>query len=521
MQIINTIPVVWVMSTSLAFNSMRPEGYGAFLDQKQQMQLERIRQARMLLDGDHRTYYLREGRTQFDFPKVRAGSSVKQRYLRYNLLGLCAIKSTDLLLGEQPRFKVSDPLQQKYLEALVERTNLRTLLYGKALDACAEAAAYIETVIFNGEVYLEGVDGNEIFPIGDLQPDGQYAGYNRFRVANVGTPDAPLNLLLQIKYSAGRIDRALWQLDNAGKPYLRLRMDQWPVPEGFPPLADTTFTGIDRNTITFIPNWVMRGQPVSDFDGALDLMDMVNAKQTQLADVIAKHASPKLAMHVDAADKQGNLRASDEVFWFRDKNEIGQYIELTNSQIENAMKDRDFAVASLLVMQEMSPVLLGLREGAHNDAYKKVRVQCITPLKKAERKAAYWSTGIKRLLGVAQQLENTLPGYHYNCLPIGVEFNDGIPTDELEEAQILAAKRGAGVISLKRSVDVQIPEPVAAAEELEEIKTENEATAKAQTPSVFLGTQMPGSGQGDQSIEAGEETAADAAVAESQREVAA
>src|SRR5215208_5035114 len=136
------IPGIWVHTTSDAFNAPRPGGYLSFLTDDQQARLERIRQARMLFDGRHREYFLEEGRTQFDFLRVRAGSRIVQLYLTYNVLGLISLKSADLLFGQSPMLRAQDAAQQAALSALAERTNLHALLYSCALDASYEGECF-------------------------------------------------------------------------------------------------------------------------------------------------------------------------------------------------------------------------------------------------------------------------------------------------------------------------------------------------------------------------------------------
>ena len=127
-------------------------------------------------------------------------------------------------------------------------------------------------------------------------------------------------------------------------------------------------------------------------------------------------------------------------------------------------------------------MLLGLREGAHNDAYKKVKVQAQTSLKKAARKAVIWKAAIRRAIGVAQELEQQMPGTRYDRGPIGVTMNDGIPLDELDEANRIAILRRAGSMSLRRSVEEQLNDPAAVEAELDELEREN----AAKTPTVLL-----------------------------------
>src|SRR4051812_50008031 len=130
MQTRTAFPAIWVHTTQSAFNVPRLSESLSFLTPDQQSRLERIRQARMLFDGHHREYFLDEGRTQFDFPRVRAGDRVIQMYLTYNVLGLISLKGADLLFGQAPLLRADDEAQQEALSRLADRCNLHALLYG-------------------------------------------------------------------------------------------------------------------------------------------------------------------------------------------------------------------------------------------------------------------------------------------------------------------------------------------------------------------------------------------------------
>jgi hypothetical protein len=108
-----------------------------------------------------------------------------------------------------------------------------------------------------------------------------------------------------------------------------------------------------------------------------------------------------------------------------------------------------------------------LKEGAAPDAYKKVRLESFNSLTKAARKAAYWRAGVRRALGVAQDLENAIDGGpRYARGEIAVQLRDGIPSDLLEDARRLAVLRHAGLISLRRAVEEQLQDPAAVEKEL-------------------------------------------------------
>src|SRR3954467_6386059 len=123
------LPAIWVHTTHDSFNLPRLNDTLAFLTPGQRARLERVRQARMLYDGRHREYFLDEGRTQFDFPRVRAGGKTVQLYLTYNVLGLITLKAADLLFGRAPLLRAQDDAQQAALDALAARCGLHPLLY--------------------------------------------------------------------------------------------------------------------------------------------------------------------------------------------------------------------------------------------------------------------------------------------------------------------------------------------------------------------------------------------------------
>src|SRR5687767_12637952 len=155
------LPAIWVHTTSDAFNLPRLSESLSFLTPDQQARLERIRQSRMLYDGKHREYFLDEGRTQFDFPRVRAGSRVVQLYLTYNVLGLITLKGADLLFGRAPMLRAAGDDQHAALNRLVERSNLHALFYACAVDAGYEGECFLEACAKDGQVYLAQVPADE------------------------------------------------------------------------------------------------------------------------------------------------------------------------------------------------------------------------------------------------------------------------------------------------------------------------------------------------------------------------
>src|SRR4051812_14849148 len=118
MQVISENIALWQATAGESYNR-RAVNYPGFLSEEQKAKLERIRQGRMLYDGQHREYFLGETRTQFNFPEMRAGSSVIRPYIKLNILKLVCNKTADLLFGEEPLLRVEDDIQQAKLGELV------------------------------------------------------------------------------------------------------------------------------------------------------------------------------------------------------------------------------------------------------------------------------------------------------------------------------------------------------------------------------------------------------------------
>jgi hypothetical protein len=522
MQVPVQIPAVWVQTTSDLNNAFRPEGYPNFLTPEQQARAERIRQARMLFDGKHRDYYLTENRTQSDFARLVVGSRPIQPYVMYNVLELISNTGTDLLLAEEPLIRASDPYQQKSLQELSERCMLHSLFYDCALNSTYEGDTFIEACIVDGEVCLQQIPGEEIFPVGLIQPNRQYRSYVRYNLKNIGSKESPIWLLREITYSAGMIQRACWQLDREGKKQNQVDLGEWikyddtPLaPPAIPaygyntgpigyndPSAQTpedpqnsdpipseqlkpiTQTGIDQCTVTWIPNRIIRGQPASDYGNLLDLQDAVNYKNTQLSNIFAKHADPALASPQESADDQGNTRAANKQYFYDAPERIPRYITW-DAETKSAQDDRDFALTNLIVAAESSPVLLGVKsEGVKAIAFKSIKLMSLKAITKAKRKALYWKAGIARALSVAQALEiSSVPGTRYDTAPLSVELQDGIPNDSLEVAQEISLLTGGKqTMSVNRAVRIQIQDPVAADAEIEKLEEESAAA----TPTTFF-----------------------------------
>ncbi len=478
---------VWSGTGNAAYNAMRYQGYAGFLTDEQKCRLERIAQARMLLHGCHREYFLDSLRTQWNFPPDMINGRIQVMYLTFNLLGLTSVKIADLLFGQLPLFDVEDETQYEAIEALARRSMIHSVLTNSAITNSAEGEAFLEGTIadFDGKVYVRQIPNEEIFPMGEVREDGQYGSYVRYRVKNVGTVRDPLWLLLETTIAPGVITHACWQLNREGFKTARLQLALWdPAMAG----RDSMATGIKDCTVVWVP--ALLGKAHSDYNRGLPQQDKFNSDNTRVGRILARHSNPKMAFHRSAADAQGNVPAAADALFVEDMAQKPQYITW-DANLDAALQDRSFTLNQLLVSLEMSPVLLGLKEGAAPDAYKKVRLEAFNSITCASRKAVIWTACVQKMLDVAMALDNTRPGVSYpfgENAPVGVTLRDGIPTDEGEQAVNISTLRAAGVMSRYRAVRMQLGDAQATDAEVKQIEEE---TAEA-VPSVNVNMPAPG-----------------------------
>jgi hypothetical protein len=458
----------------------------AYLTDEQAARWQRIVAARMLYGGAHYQYFVEQRRTQHELQDVLVDGELRKLYVDYNLLKRISNSSADLLFGAEPLVSVDDDVQDARLREFAARTDLHALLYSMEIECSFAGEAVLEAVVMDGETYLVQHPAEQFHPVGRMRPDRQHDAYVRYAEAEVGGPEKPLTLILRTTYREGSIERALFEGEVADRH--RVALSEWPeFKESGRTPPDVEPTGVVANTIIWVPNLIVGGRAVSDYDGLLSTQDLLNAKQSQLARVIGKHAAPKVVAPRAAADDKGDLRAKQEVLY---EDQPGQWRYLTwDAQIEAAYKDRDFAVDTMCVLSETSPVLLGIDRGGVPDSARAMRLRAMSSTSKAARKATLRRPVLVWALRVVQMLDQTIRGNRYTLAALpSIEMRDGLPVDESERATTISTLRAANAMSLERSVEMQIPDPAAAAEEVARIRRE----AAAQTPSVLLGS--PGDG---------------------------
>ncbi len=469
---------VWHRSSGGA-NAVLSRSGLAWMTPAERCRAERLRQARMLFEGRHRDYYLCEGRSAHPFPSLREH---EPPYFRpYNLLTLVCEKMADLLFGESPRLYIDNDAMQLAVDTIAERSWLPAMLIDAAAECCWAGETYLELSRLNGQASIGHVPADEVWPQGHETTDRQYPRYIRYATALTQEGTTPTALLLETHHTAGLIERRVYRLDQVDAAGFKraesLPIDKWPArTDAGEPLPEREPTGLSRPNLIRVPNG-FGGR--SDYDGLIELQDSLHAANTQIGRVLAKHADPKLAAPDAMVDPQtGNLPAAAEVFFYRNKDELPQYITW-NAELASAMEDRKFALSALATVAEMPLSVLGVKDDSAVETAAKMRLAAAPALAKAARKAVVWRQAIVMAMTMAMESQAGIAP----AIPLGVEMRDGMPDDEVERANVIATLRAARSMSRKRSLQQQWLDPATVRDE----EAELDAEAASQTPSVLFG----------------------------------
>jgi hypothetical protein len=485
--------MLWQNDVGLTYNQVRA-GAPAYLSGADAVRWQRVRACRMLFRGQHRQYFLHEGHTQNNFPIELIENVPRKRYVTFNLCKLISNTTADLMFGVPPRITAPTPQQQSRLDDLTRSSLLNARFHEAAVQQSWAGGAFLEPTIWNGQAWIEVAPAEEMFPQGRLRPDGQFSSYARYTEDVIPGADGkePLRVVLKTTYTRGLITRELRTLDDEGKFKGELPLEKWPAFAGEEAVpAPEQPTGIGECSIVYVPNKLDDSIGISDFDGLIELQDNVNAKYAQFAKVIAQHGDPKLWFGTEGggAGDTAQVRATDNAFWGPEKPE---YI-VWQAQLDAAQKDRIDAIMAFCAAAEMSPVLLGIRQGATPDAARKLRLEATKDLSKTNRKGMVMQPAISLALEIAQRLDQSNALLRsYPIAPPAVQMRDGLPVDGIDRAQEASLWAGTGAISDQDLVAMRVEDPDEAKEELARV----EAKKAAATPSVLL--QRPDmSGAGD------------------------
>lgn len=427
-------------------------------------------------------------------------------YISLNLAGIICKKSADLLLGEAVQVsagKDDNSDEQLALDKFTANNYMNITNYESALNNSIKGDSFYKIRYgqeWAGElpqeadpskVIIENLQAETVFP--------ETFSYDKrkIKVFHVCVPvyDAEENLweLRVESHSAGKIiyhrhKLVVTESDQFGYA------TGWKIGE---PLGKTLeeFTGINMPLIVHVPNiatdtW--EGQ--DDLSEHKSLFDEINNRLTQIAAILDMHSNPSMAipsgiMEVDDLGNPIFNPAKEKVFELQGKDDlIPQYITW-NGQLQEAYSELDRLIDNLLMSAEIPPVAIGRKDsGTSGNTGLAIKTRMIPLLSKVNRKRQYYDKALKQVYLAAQQIDIvTGDGSYIPVVPV-LKFKDGLPVDDMTEANIAQIRTGGKATLSQKSAIMQLNNftEEQADTEIERIMQETERDAPPQvTPDLF------------------------------------
>ena len=409
----------------------RIQGYKAYLD---------------LFNGDHKRV----------FNNLQPGE--ERTYIAVNIPRLICNVSADLLFGDPPKYIVEDALTQEAIDRLIEINSLHALCHESATMNAIKGDTLFKVRFgkrhnysTDREVIIETVKPDIYFPEIDPQNIKNVISMN---LAWLIKQDNVFYLRVE-RHTPGYIYNELWLSDEDYT--MRRQID---IQAMYPNLEPIEVTGIDDFLVVHVPNLRVGdshfGQ--SDFKSLEPLFDELNNRLSQISEILDKHAKPKLAVPEGIISSQGFVR-QDQL----------DLIEVTNggftptyitwdAALTAAYEELDRIINLILMTSEISPSLLGMDNGGLGESGRALKYRLYNTLRKINKKRVYYDSALKRVMVIAEKLENVHGGYSYKVATPDIQWGTGLPDDAQDNADIAIKLYTAGLITKEKALYMIYPD---------------------------------------------------------------
>lgn len=440
--------------------------------------LAKYKRGKAIFDGRLYEVYERASELLKDTP---AAAQLAKLYIAVNIVDVLLTKPSDLLVGEPPAYESGKPdnsAEQKALNRIVEENDLNAQIhetvigagyrgdsfvkvrYGVSQDFSALPAGVPLPTDIKAEPIIEQIDAGIVFP--ELARGSK----KRFKAVN----------LAWIEYVV---------TDREEKAYLNVErhLPGYIVYERFeaqPNGVDTTFgvpialytigkrvstgrdkdvvaTGVSRPLVFHIPYKSVddRWEGVSGVEKMESLLAAINDRLVQIDYILWKHSDPTAYGPDIDEDGDGESARWGGKYLPVGKDEVPPGYMTWNSQLDGAFKELDYLLGLVFQMSETPQWLFGTtiagdnRGGtgtSHTDSGA-IKARFMPILAKVNRIRVQVDRAIRDAIWTAMELEvfanDGVEGFEsYTPVYPKIAWQDGLPKDEKEQAEIAAIRTG-------------------------------------------------------------------------------
>ncbi len=370
------------------------------------------------------------------------------RYLVVNFGGMLSRLCADMLFEEFP--KITAGKNDEYIKELFEDNDFVIQCYESALENSFRGDAVFKLRSENGHVVIEDVNPQFYFPEYDN------SNVRRDPVAHVFKYDVKIKIgskyhdaIFEERHKKGTIIYSLYEADSMGK-----KGQEYNVSEFYKDLEGDEVgntieqsTGIEEFLVVHIPNYRINSSyyGISDYSDLMTLFYAINNRITKIDNILDKHGDPILAVPDGVLDEKGEVNRAMmgvvEIPSGESKQLVPEYI-VWDAKLESAFSEIDKLVEFLFMVSEISPASFGMDKQGQAESGRALKFKLLRTLAKKNRKALYYTSGIKELLYIAQLFafknDYTAGDQKIKCKKpekIQIEWKDGVVNDTIEDLE--------------------------------------------------------------------------------------
>jgi len=418
-----------------------------------------------------------------------------------NYFRLVSKKTGDLLYGEKPIIDSAD--NKETIENIIDNTTLFLKLYKSAIDISRYGDSVLYLFDDNGKGNFNVISPKMWIPIVDNVDNAEVVNHVLAWEYNTVVDGKKKTLLnVEIHY-IGSIEKRVYELVTQLDYNIKINASSSNKIIGSMISSEVIQTGLSDFAIIHLSNFTT----TDSFTGIDDYIDMDDIVQellvriAQISRVLDKHASPSVtgsssALEKDPASGLWKLKLGN-YFPVDSSDDVKPEYMTWDGQLQSSFSQIELLINQLYVISEMGSVLLGGSDtGGTNLSGRALRMKMISPLAKIKRITMYIDADIKKLI----KLLSELGGESITNLvdeKISITWQDGLPNDALEEAEIIEKRKGSNTISTQTALiryDQMSEED--ADEEIERIQ-EEELAMNPLSEKPFSGDNMISDGEED------------------------
>lgn len=397
--------------------------------------LLRYEENRKLFENEHADVYAaafkRIERVIGNFEQVVSYATV------VNFQKKISVKTADFLWIEPPKIKAGDDdsPEQLALQEIIDRSDLYNTGYMNTLDV----SRYGDGLLL---VYKEGTSGR----IDVTQPNIWFKVVNPLNIQRaiyhvlataIGKKGEKRTLSVQIHSRGSYEERTYSLIEGVG---------QGKTGEHLGPFTSNIVqTGLSDFAVIQIPNIITsdRIYGIDDYNDVDSIISEILVRLSQISKVLDKHADPSVqgplsSLEKDPATGQWKLKLGN-FFARADKEDPPVEYVVWDGQLDAAFKQVEKLIELLAVISEMGTAVFGNAENTGVAASgTALRLRYVSLLAKIKRVSLRYTPALVQALKLCSELGGT----PLTKAAINVVWQDGLPNDEKERAEIAKVRTG-------------------------------------------------------------------------------